>query len=153
MKKLFLSLFAILSFAKMAHAEPADWNYIPITSYTDVATPGTILFTSAPVQFVSLTISSPSPNGYIVIYRSTTPVFTADIATQTYIGNDYLAFNSGPTEIDMHEMKNTSFTYISKVGTAKVTMYLRCSPPAKTRQGLCPGLPWNGSMGTKIEYQ
>lgn len=154
MKKFLLLIFAFFALYGVARANtPDDFNYIPYSSYTEVGTGGTVMLTSATVQFAGITISSPAPNSYIAIFRSTTPVFTANIASQAVICTDYYAPNTGPTFVDMFDMKNTSYTYINKVGTAKIIYWFRCPPPTKQRNGFCPGLPWNGSMDTKIEFQ
>ncbi len=154
MRKLLFFLFGFLAFRGIALATPEEWNYIPYSSYTEVATPGPILFTSATIQFVGVMIGSPSvnANGFISIFRSTSNVFTNNIATQTLFSTDYLSVNDGPIFIPLFEMKNTSFTYISKAGNAKVTYWIRCVPTPRNRLGICPGLPWNGSLDTKIEF-
>lgn len=154
MKKTLLAILGLLSLGGGAHAaSPVDWNYIPISSYTDVATAGTIMFSSSPIQFVGITISSPAPNSYVAFYRSTTPVFTAEIATQTLVVTNWASFNNSPVFIPMFEMKNTSYTFISKVGNAQVTYWFRCLPNSKgLRVGICPGLPWDGDRGSKIEF-
>lgn len=156
MKKLLLGILGLVAFSGVAHAGPEDFNYIPYSSYSDVATPGTVLLTSCPIQIAAIMLSSGATNGSITLYRSTTPVFTADISTQTVIGTDFLTFNTGPLLLPLggFEIKNESYTYINKQGAAKVTMFIRCFPNKKgQRVGLCPGLPTNGSMFTKIEFQ
>lgn len=156
MRKLLLvvgGIFAAVCGASAAPT-PADWNYIPLSSYTDVTTPGPILFTSATIQFVGITVnpSSATGTGYVALYRSTTPVFTSDIATQTLVNTAYQSYLQAPIFIPLFEMKNTSYTFLSKTGNAQVTLWIRCVPPTKARTGICPGLPWNGSMSSKVEY-
>lgn len=153
MKKFLLILFGLASLSFRAHADSTDFNYISYSSYSDVATPGTILFSSSPWQLVGLVISSGAANGSITFYRSTTSVFTADIATQTVIGTDYVTFNTTPGQMDMYGIRNDSYTYINKQGAAKVTMFIRCFPNRKgQRVGVCPGLPASGRMQDKIEF-
>lgn len=138
-KALLFILFPFLASSAMAQIE----NYsIPRTSYSEVATPSAVLFTSAPIQFVGISISSPSPNSLIAIYRSTSAAFTADIGSQTTVSTSY--FNSEqPVFIPLFDMMNTSYTYINKVGTADVTIWFRCAS-VSSGVGLCPGLRLSG---------
>lgn len=144
MKKLFLAALGIVSFWAQAHAITLEeFNYIPVSSFTDASTPGPIMFTSATIQFVGVTVASPSANGYIAFYRSTSPVFTADIATQTVVGTDDLPANSD-VFVPLFEMKNTSYTFLSKVGNAQVTLWFRCPKRLEIAPGVCPGLKYSG---------
>ena len=151
MRKLILSL-GILFLGTKLHAGTIAWNDIPVSSYTDVGTGGPIQFSSTPIQFVGITVSSPSPNGYIAIYRSTSASFTADVGTQTLIGTDYSPIFSGIVYYPLFETRNTSYTYISKVGTAKVTYWFKCPNESSTRvQGICPGLTYSGGISTPLK--
>lgn len=144
MKKL-LFAFGLLFVSSLAKADsPSEWNYIPITSYTEVATPGPVMFTSATIQFVGVSISSPAPGSSLVIFRSTSAVWTSDISTQTSFSTSYLDLNNAPSFIPLFEMKNTSYTYINKIGTAKITLWFRCPKRRDTEPGLCPGLGYFG---------
>lgn len=154
MKKLFLSLIALFV-CGVAHATMAEeFNYVPFSSYTDAATAGPVLFTSASVQFVGVTISSPSDGGigYIAFYRSTSAAFTANLATQTLINTSFLQ-TGGPVYIPLFEMKNDSYTYFSKVGLADVTIWLRYPAMKKGRVGTYPGLPTSGMRESKIQFE
>lgn len=152
MKRLFLALGVLTLLSGIARAgTPEEWNYIPYSSFSITATPGTVLFTSATIQFVAITISSPAIGSSITIFRSTSPTFTADITTQAFINTDY-SYMTGSIHLPLYEMKNTSYTYINKVGGAITTIWLRCVPPTKSRNGLCPGLSGTGQYGTKIEF-
>lgn len=156
MKKLFLSLLAILALSKIAGAvsTPDEWNYIPYSSYTDVATTGNMMFSSAPIQFVGITVSSPALGSFLAIYRSTTPVWTPDISTQAFISTDYVGLNGGPQFIDLFDMKNTSYTHINKSGNAKIIIWIHCPKPnLKSNEiyaGFCPGLPFSGQLGAPM---
>lgn len=143
-KKLFFSIL-ILAFAKSAFASTEDWNNIPISSYTDAASGGAVLFTSQTVQFVGITVSSPSPNAVLAIFRSTSSIFTPDVATQTLVNMDYQAVNTNPNFVPMFEMRNASYTYINKVGAGKITIWFRCPNNLKPGVlGLCPGMNYSG---------
>lgn len=145
MKKL---LLAILFFtAVKAHAVvQEEFNYIPVASYTEITTPGTVLFTSASINFVGVTVASGAPNAYLAIFRSTSATFTADIATQTLIGADFFNTNYGTNFVPLFEMQNDSYTYINKSGNAKMTIWVRCRKRSSTAQGFCPGLTYNGQI-------
>lgn len=153
MKKFLFLLLGLVTLSFRAHASPEEFNYIPYSSYSDVPTNGTVLFTSCPVQLVGAIVSSGAANGSLSFSRSTSAIFTPDISTQTVIGTDYQTLNTTPGMVDFFGIRNDSYTYINKQGAAKVTLFIRCFPNRKgQRVGLCPGLPWNGSMGTKIEF-
>ncbi len=143
-KYLFLPFLFIAGYLHAFNAN--EWNYIPVSSYTEVATPGPIFFASGTIQIIGVTISSPAPNSGLSFFRSTTSVFTTDIATQTLIASDYLTLNNSPTFIPMFEMQNDSYTYLSHYGNSKLTIWLRC--PRKTSAlggyNVCPGLSYTG---------
>lgn len=144
MKKLFL-LLSVLSLPAICHATWNEmWNDVPISSYTDSATPGPILFSSQTIRFTGMTISSAIPNSYVAFYRSTTPVFTADIATQTLIYTGWNPASSNATFIPLFEMTNASYTFISKVGLAQVTFWFHCTDKRGNAPGFCPGLKASG---------
>jgi len=145
MKKLLAILGLLFLTASVKAATPEEWNYIPMSSWTNVATGGPILFTSATIQFVGVTISSPSApaGGKIIIYRSTSAAFTLDIATQTTISTEFNTFAAESNHfIPLFEMKNTSYTYLNKIGDAEVTYWIRCV--GKSEIGVCPGLKGSG---------
>ena len=147
MKKLFVAI-ALAFIPALSHAGIEADNYIPISSYSDVATPDVVMFTSASVKFIGVQISSPAANGYLVFYRSTTSVFTANLATQTLILTDYLPYNQGSVFVPLFEMENTSYTFMSKVGAARLTIWMRCKDsqyaPNSKYKGFCPGLGTSG---------
>lgn len=152
MKKLSLIL-GILFLAGKAHAiVKEEFNYIPYSSFTDVATPGTILFTSASINLVGVTIASGALNSYLVIYRSTSDAFGANVATQTLIDLNSNVSNFNNQFVPLFEAKNDSYTYINKVGTAKITIWTRCNQKMGGRAGNCPGLPTGGLREQKIEF-
>ena len=152
MKKIFLGL-GILFLGVKAYAGPIDWNDIPNSSYTDVGSPNAIMFSSCPIMFVGVTISSPTPNGGIAFFRSTSPTFTSDITTQTFIGSFYNPNQLADTFVPLFNMKNTSYTYITKPGTAKVTIWFKCPKEGNTSilTGPCPGLTFSGQNGTPLK--
>lgn len=153
MKKLFLSLFAFLALAGYVKAGTEDWNNVAITSYTEASTVGPVLFTSATIQWVAVTISSPAPNSYLAIYRSTSASFTADITTQALISTGASDLTGdGAMTIPLYEMRNTSFTYWNKSGNAKLILWYRYPPMPKGRAGNNPGLSGSGNNTTKILY-
>ena len=147
MKKL-LVVLAILLFSKSAQAiMPEEFNFVPHTSYTEVATPGTILFTSATINWVGITIDSPSAlgtGGLIAIQRSTSATFTPNlITTMTKIITDLTMTQTYPAFIPLFELQNTSYTYLTKVGIASVNYWFRCLERDRHPtpiNGLCPGV-------------
>lgn len=157
MKKILLSIFGFFACTSISHAIMAEeFNYVPYSSFTDAATAGPILFTSATIKFVGITVSSPAPNGYIALFRSTSPTFLSDQATQTVVGMDHSP--SGPDVfIPLFLTTNSSYTYISKSGTGQATIWFFCRPNSKSGQsnvpvqGLCPGLPISGQRSLRME--
>ena len=149
MKKIFLGL-GILFLGIKAHAGPIIWNDTPNSSYTDVASGGTIMFSSCPVQFVGVWIDSPTliVQSQIVFYRSTSATFTPDITTQTYVNTEA----RDPYFKSLFDMKNTSYTYINKVGGAKVTYWFKCPKEGNTSilMGPCPGLSASGQISPPL---
>ena len=139
MKKLLLTaLFSIVG----STAYSASFAEVPVTSFTDVATNGAMMFSSAPIRFIAVTISTPSDNGYIAFFRSTSPVFTANITTQTKINTNFAPGNSYPQTVPLYDMYNDSYTYFSKFGNAEVTLWFKCT--GSTNLGVCPGLKRSG---------
>lgn len=151
MKKLFL-FFALLGVAAKAYAlTPEELVYVPFSSYTDVSTNGNMLFSSAPIDIIGLTISSPAPNSSLTIYRSTTPIWKSDLSTQAFVWTDYAGNNGGPQYLDfMGGIKNSSYTYINKAGNAKLIIWVQClKENLKGNEpywGFCPGLSWSGEL-------
>lgn len=149
MKKLLFALFALFFVRAFARAfDPEDFNYPPISSYTDTSTGGTVLFTSAAIVWDGVTIGSPAAGSFLAIYRSTSPQWDNNLSTETFVSLDYVGLNGGPTFLDFLDMKNTSYTYINKNGGAKITMWFRCPhqnlKSNEPYSGLCPGLGPNG---------
>ena len=139
MKKILLAL-AILGVSSTGRAiTPAEYAYVPSSSYSIVATDGPILFTSAPIQFVGVTVSSPVLGGFMAFFKSTSSAFTADISTWTVVRTEFNIMNAGPNNhTPLFDMRNTSYTYINKVGAAETTIWFRCV--GATEIGNCPGL-------------
>lgn len=140
MKKLFLFLLGFAALAVPVHADPTDWNYIPRSSYTEASNAGIVLFSSRSIQWVSVIISSPAPNSYLAIWRSSSPTMTPEISTSVLLATDYAGVNTGPTQVSLFEMKSASYTYIQKVGAAKIIMWFRCVGRKETDLGICPGI-------------
>lgn len=158
MKKLFLLLIALFFGASAAHAlMPEELTYAPISSYTDANTNGNMLFTSATIHIIGVTISSPGTgNSSLTFYRSTSPAWTPDVSTQAFIWTDYAGNNGGPQYVDMFGMKNASYTHINKNGNAKLIIWVQCPKPSlrgnEVGWGFCPGLSYSGQNGPKIEW-
>lgn len=144
MKKYLFLIFAMLAVSKAHAFNATDWNYIPMSTYTELATAGAVSFASGPIQFAGVTVGSPAANSYLVLFRSTSAVFTPDIATQTLITTDWSS--NFPTFIPMFEMQNDSYTYWSKLGNAKLTLWIRCPKrePSVGGYNVCPGLTPSG---------
>ena len=143
MKKIFLTILAILCLHGIGRAGLIEWQYIPRSSYTEVPTNGgAILFSSAPIQFVGVTVSSPSSGSSVTIFRSTEDAFSNLIASQVHINTDYFTNYSPSTFIPLFNLKNTSYTYINKIGTAKVIYWFNCV--GETNLGVCPGMSPSG---------
>lgn len=143
MKKLFLVL-GLLFLSKPVFATWSEmWTDIPRSSFTAAATVGPMMFSSQTVQIVGVTVSTNSANGRITFYRSTSAIFTPDIATQTWVNTSNAPLN---TFIPLFDMRNSSYTYMSKEGTAEVTIWLHCPDKrvGPDLPGFCPGLKGNG---------
>lgn len=146
MRKLFLLLIAGLSASYVHAIAVEEFNYIPLSSYTEATTAGPVLFASAPLQLIGVSVSSPVPNSYVTFWRSTSPAFTTDITTQTVIYTGWNAGSSGPAFMPMFEVKNASYTYFQKVGAAQVTIWFRGTRKGMSEPGIAtfPGLGPNG---------
>lgn len=155
-KNLFILLGSIFLSAPVYSLTRDDLVAVPYSSFTDANTNGNMMFTSAAVHIIGVTISSPAPNSSITFYRSTSVAWSPDISTQAFIATSYTLNAAAPTFIDLFGMKNTSYTHINKVGNAKIIIWTRCPPPnlkvSEVGWGFCPGLPLNGQNGTKIEW-
>lgn len=155
MKKLLLAALGLFAISGLAHAmAPEELQYVPFSSFTDVSTNGNMLFSSAPIAFVGITVSSPAVGSSITIYRSTSPTWTPDISTQAMIVTDYVNLNGGPQFVDLFGMTNTSYTHINKAGTAKLIFWINC-PREKVKNGqpywgFCPGLPVNAQLNSPM---
>lgn len=157
MKKLLFLIVGILALGTRVHAmDPEELMYVPYSSYSDVSTNGNMMFSSASVQFVGITISSPAPSSFLAIYRSTSASWTPDISTQVFIWTDYAGNNGGPQYVDLFGMRNDSYTHINKAGGAKVILWIQCPRPRLKNNerpwGFCPGLATNGQGTSKIEW-
>src|SRR3990167_1542427 len=102
----------------------ADYGAKIQSSHSESATAGPVMFTSAPFQGVAVTISSPAPGGMIVIHRSTSPTFNALIATQTKVNCGWPNAH-GPETVLLHEIENTSYTFVNRVGNCVATIFYR----------------------------
>lgn len=152
-KKGMMALFLMLAFAGFSSAASKYDEGVTYTSHTAAATAGTILFTSATVRFIGVTVSSSAENSRIAFFRSTRSILTPDIASQTVVNTGFNTQNTGNNFSPLWDMENSSFTLINKLGTAEVTYFFKCieydgndSIPNKrgVSKGLCPGLPWSG---------
>lgn len=153
MKRLLASLIGLFVFAASAHAisTPNEWNYIPTSSFTDTTTGGApVLLSSYPaVQFVGVMVGSAAPGAFLALYKSTGPVWDPGLSTWTFINLDYNFSQAGPTQYEFYDLKSTSFTWIQKVGNARITMFFHCAKPTALKlnepiPGFCPGFPING---------
>jgi len=140
----FLFTFA-LAFAVAMPAFADD----TISSHSAVATAGPVLFSSAAVRFLGINISSPAPNGQIVIFRSTESTFTQFIATQTKVDCNYQAVNTNPATIDLFKITNTSYTYVNRIGACDATIFFTYATPELDDAGRMKqsGLPTHGQRG------
>jgi hypothetical protein len=134
MKKLILSLFVLTITSPLF----AGFRDMRVSSYTDIDTSGPIMFSSAPMQFIAITISTPAPNSFVSFFRSTSPVFNAFLTTQTKVNT----WNGNVNYIPMYDMYNESYTFMNKVGNAEITIWYECT--GLTSLGVCPGLDRNG---------
>lgn len=144
MKKVLLAVAAILVMGAPALAFVAEeYNRVALSSYTDAQTfqGGPVMFSSAPITFEAINVASAVPNSYITIWRSTTPTFTNDLATQTVINTGPVTPGAFMQPVPLYNITNTSYTFIQKVGQAQVTIFYRRGP-AKTDSGQStfPGL-------------
>lgn len=152
-KLLFLTLGLLFSYVPAHALTPEELQYVPYSSFTDANTNGNMMFSSAPVAFIGVTISSPAPNSSFTIYRSTSPTWTPDVSTQVFVWTDYAGNNGGPQFVDMFGMKNASYTHINKAGNAKLIIWIQC--PKENLKGnepywgFCPGLPFTGQLGAR----
>ena len=143
MKKLilFLGAFFLISPVKAVVMS----NDVPMSSYSAVDSGGIVMFTSAAIQFIAVNVSSPSlVGGFVTIYRSTNPLFTLDIVTQTSV-NTYFGgpVSQQPVSIPLYNMTNSSYTFIQKSGIGQTTLFYRC-PTVGSHGGLCPGISGTG---------
>lgn len=150
MKRLLASLISILAFASFSEAisTPNEWNYIPTSSFTDTTTGAApVLLSSYPaVQFVGVMVGSSAPGAFLALYKSTGSVWDPGLSTWTFINLDYNFAQAGPTQYEFYDLKSTSFTWIQKVGSARITMFFHCAHPTALKgneliPGFCPGTP------------
>ena len=142
MKKLFLILGILLG-ANQLKASQVDWNIVPTSTYTTLDTGGVVLFSSAQIMLVGFQLSSGSTSGgnnFLTFYRSTSALFTTDLATQVSITIPPSAAPLVP--IPLYEITNASYTYWQKAGTWGGTLFFRCIN--LSRGGVCPGLQFSG---------
>lgn len=141
-KLLFLGLLFLT--AKSYAFNPKDWDYIPGSSYTEAGS-GLQLLSSGTIQMIGVTISSPGANSYVSFFRSTSASPTPDMSTQALISTDYNNPQM-PTFIPLFEAQNDSYTYVNKVGNAKLTYWLRCLDRAGRTPYPCPILNTTGAQ-------
>lgn len=146
MKKIIFAIAFLFSLSYAKADDPGQACTTCLSSYTIGATGGAILFTSATINFIGITISSSAPNSYVAFYKSTSAVFTADISTLTSLATDYQSQNNNSSLVPIPWMANSSYTYINKVGGAILTYWFKCYPSVKGNLGLCGGN--NSSAGS-----
>ena len=132
-----LLTLGILLFTSTAWAGLPKWNYATFSSYTVADTKGAVLFSSANIRWIGITVGLEAA-GNVAIFRSTSPTFTTNLGTQTLVDT-----SDSPHFFPMHDVYNGSYTYIHKNGTAKVTYWYRCTPSLEG-SGVCPGLKLGG---------
>lgn len=125
-----LMIAACLLLGGAAHA----FDGVPASSYTSVESPTPIIFSSMTIRFLGAHVSSAAANGYLVIYRSTSPTFNPSLSTQTII-----PMYSQTQSFPLYDITNTSYTFIHKVGLGQATLFYRCIEN-KSGSGVCPGL-------------
>lgn len=142
MRKILFTLALFFGLCGVSFAGLSEDNYPVKSSYTEVATPGPVMFSTGPTKFEAILISSPAPNSHFAIFRSTIPWLISNLATQTLVSTSYTNANQAPVVIPLFGITNTSYTFISKVGTAKVTLFFRLiggtanvTPPGLTASG------------------
>lgn len=150
MKRLFLSLISVIAFASIARAisTPAEWNYIPVSSFTDTTTGAApVLFSSYPaIQLMSIAVTSGAAGSFVAFYRSTGSVWDPGLSTWVFLNTDYNYPQGGLNQLDLFDLKSTSFTWIQKVGNARIIMFYHCARPVNLKgneliPGFCPGIP------------
>src|SRR3990167_6297539 len=144
MKKLMLLLFTVVAgLAPFVHAsDESVEGYVTISSWSVSDSRGPVMFSSGTIQFVGVTIYSPAVAGYISFYRSTSSVFTNDIATQTMIACNWSSVNTNPVFIPLFYMSNSSFTYVQRNQACNATIWFKW--PDLSSNPVKVGLPWNG---------
>lgn len=141
MKKVFLAL-GILIGASLAHANDKYSNVRVSYSFT-TQTPA-VLFSSTTIEFVAVHVSSQVLDGRLVIFRSTTSVYTHDVASMVIVNTSYVVPGGiNPNQVvPLYDMRNSSYTHIQKVGAAETSIFFRCI--GETGVGNCPGIPYSG---------
>ena len=137
MKKILLTL-AVLALGPFAYAAVPSGNEIPLSSFSATSQPAPFLFSSATIQLVGVTITSPAANGKLIIYFSTSSNYFSAIATKTIVNLSYQVNSVGNQFVPLFDIRNTSFTYLQKIGDALTTIWLRCT--GITNEGVCPGI-------------
>lgn len=138
MKKLILIAALLLGgIASKVQAGPASWEYTH-SSFTNVATAGPIMFTSHTIQWVGVGISSGVPGSFVSFFRSTGPTFTPDLSTMTIIRTETSPLVAHMEFVELPEIRNSSYTFINKVGTAELTYFYKCIGVSDI--GRCPGI-------------
>ena len=128
MKKI-IALFIFLFACDLAYA--FDYGQKINSSFSDVSTGGglPVMVSSAPIQFVAITISSGVLNGLVSLYKSTSPTWTTDIGTWTRVNCH------DPKDYSLHDIEFTggtstfTYTYLQVSGNCERTIYFRDIPP------------------------
>ena len=137
MKKILLTL-AVLALGPFAFAAAPSGNEIPLSSFSVTGQPAPFLFSSATIQLVGVTITSPAANGKLIVYFSTSANYFAAITTKTIVNLSYQNNYVGNQFVPLFDIRNTSYTYLQKIGDAITTIWLRCM--GITNEGVCPGV-------------
>lgn len=139
MKTALLALFFVFG-ASFAKAAPLQQTYVVTRTSFSASAQNPTMFSSHTIQFIGVLVSSPVLDGRMVIYRSTSSSFTLDVSSQVVI-NTNLAKVAPNDVVPLHDLTNTSYTYVQKLGAAETTIFFRCV--GETNVGVCPGLRWN----------
>ncbi len=137
-------LLAVLLMLPLGILDAFDYGQKIASSQSDVATGLNlpVLISSAAINFEAVTLSSPAPNSLIVFYKSTTSVFTTNLATWTKVNCDYQTVNTNPAAVPFFDMETSSpgaaYTYMQVIGNCSRTLWFRWISPLTSPDN--PGL-------------
>src|SRR5690242_20648532 len=107
MKKLaLLILFGLVGTAHSVMKE--EFNYVPISSYSEAATNSAVFFSSANIRWYGITIGSAAAASGLAIFTSTSATFTPELSTRTFIATDYQESNQAASFIPLFLIKGSS---------------------------------------------